>query len=42
LAGILLQASNLNGPWTTNSIARQYSVTNSLTAPRMFYRVIVP
>jgi hypothetical protein len=41
-AGILLQASNLTGPWTTNSIAPPFAVTNSLSAPRMFYRVLVP
>jgi hypothetical protein len=41
-AGILLQASSLTGPWTTNTAAPPFAVTNNLTAPQMFYRVMVP
>jgi hypothetical protein len=40
--GILLQAPSLSGPWTTNTVAPPYAVTNDLTAPQMFYRVLVP
>jgi hypothetical protein len=41
-AGILLQSPSLKGPWTTNSTAPTFVVTNSLAAPQMFYRVQVP
>jgi hypothetical protein len=38
--GKLLQATNVTGPWTTNSAATSpYEVTRS--APQMFYRVLV-
>ncbi len=40
-AGTLLQATNVTGPWTTNSTAPPFSITNSPTAPQMFYRVAV-
>jgi hypothetical protein len=35
--GTLLESTNVNGPWVTNSAASPYTV--SPTAPRMFYRV---
>lgn len=41
-AGTLLQATSLAGPWTTNTVAPPYAVTNNLNAPQMFYRVMVP
>jgi len=37
--GVLLQASSVLGPWTTNSATSPYFVTP--TAPKMFYRVKV-
>ena len=37
--GTLLEASEVTGPYTTNSAASPY--TNAPTAPRKFYRVIV-
>ena len=40
-AGTLLQATSVTGPWTTNSTAPPFSITNSPTAPQMFYRVMV-
>lgn len=40
-AGFLLQATNLESPWTTNSAATS-PYTVSATAPQMFYRVMVP
>ena len=38
--GVLLQATNLSGPWTTNTAASPY--TFSPSSPQMFYRVVVP
>jgi hypothetical protein len=39
-AGILLQATNLSGPWTTNTTATSpYTVVPSGS---MFYQVLVP
>jgi Tfp pilus assembly protein PilX len=37
-SGTLLQATNLLGPWTTNSAPSPYTVTPS--APQMFYKVL--
>ena len=37
--GTLLQATNVNGPWTVNGNASPYNVTP--TGPQMFYRVQV-
>ena len=37
--GTLLQATNLNGPWTVNANASPYNITP--TGPQMFYRVQV-
>jgi hypothetical protein len=37
--GVLLQATNLLGPWTTNSAPSPYTVTPA--GPQMFYRVKV-
>jgi len=37
--GTLLQATNLTGPWVTNSAASPY--TNTATGAAMFYRVLV-
>jgi hypothetical protein len=39
LYGTLLQATNVNGPWTVNGNASPYTVTT--TGPQMFYRVQV-
>jgi hypothetical protein len=39
-AGTLLQATNLLGPWTTNSSVSPY--TNPVTGPQMFFRVRNP
>jgi hypothetical protein len=36
--GALLQATNLSGPWQTNSAASPY--TNRLVYPQMFYRLL--
>jgi hypothetical protein len=42
-AGVLLQATNLTGPWTTNSAAiSPYTVTPSGPSGSMFYQVVVP
>ncbi|HEY4417610.1 MAG TPA: hypothetical protein VGO57_18105 [Verrucomicrobiae bacterium] len=41
-AGILLQAPNVTGPWTTNSSGPPFSVTINQGAPQMFYRVLIP
>lgn len=38
--GTLLQATSLNGPWTTNAAASPY--TNSSTAPQLFFKVVAP
>jgi len=38
--GTLLQATNLVGPWTTNSSPSPLTVTPS--APQMYYRILVP
>ncbi len=38
--GTLLQATNITGPWTTNSAGSPITVTP--TAPRMFYRTRIP
>ena len=38
--GILLEATNVTGPWVTNNAASPY--TNQINNPRMFYRVRVP
>ncbi len=38
--GLLLQATNVTGPWTTNPVASPLQV--SPLAPQMFYRVLVP
>jgi hypothetical protein len=40
--GVLLQATNIAGPWTTNLIATPPSYSVSATAPEMFYRVKIP
>ena len=37
--GTLLEATNLTGPWTTNTAASPYTITPG--APQMFYRVKV-
>jgi hypothetical protein len=37
--GILLQATNVTGPWTINNATSPYTVAP--TASRMFYRVLV-
>jgi hypothetical protein len=40
--GALLQATNLNGPWETNTTATPpYSVMPSTNGPQMFYRILV-
>lgn len=39
-AGTLLEATNVTGPWTTNSAASPY--TNAPTAPQQFYRLLLP
>jgi len=39
-AGTLLEATNLTGPWTTNSATSPYTVVP--TAPRKFYRLTYP
>lgn len=36
--GLLLEASSLNGPWTTNSATSPY--TNATTGSQKFYRVL--
>jgi hypothetical protein len=38
--GTLLQASEVTGPWTTNSATSPYTVTES--NPQMFYKVVIP
>jgi hypothetical protein len=38
-SGILLQATNLYGPWTTNDAVSPY--TNNPVQPQMFYRVLI-
>jgi len=38
-AGTLLEATNINGPWTTNNATAPYSPP--LDAPRKFYRVLL-
>ena len=40
LSGILLQATSLNGPWTTNSATSPYTLTP--TGAQKFYRVQLP
>jgi len=40
LSGVLLQATNVTGPWTTNNATSPY--TNQPTQPQMFYRVQAP
>jgi hypothetical protein len=40
--GALLQATNLNGPWETNTTATPpYSVMPATNGPQMFYRILV-
>jgi hypothetical protein len=40
--GLLEQATNVTGPWTTNTLATSpYTVTVGPTNPRQFYRVLV-
>jgi len=38
--GILLEATNLSGPWTTNNSTSPYTVVP--TGPEKFYRVLLP
>ena len=38
--GILLQATNLAGPWTTNTATSPYTLTE--TGSQMFFKVLVP
>jgi len=39
-AGMLLEATNVTGPWTTNSATSPY--TNAPTAPQKFFRLLFP
>jgi hypothetical protein len=39
--GALLQATNLNGPWVTNTTTPPYSVMPATNGPQMFYRILV-
>jgi hypothetical protein len=39
-SGILLEATNLTGPWTTNSSSSPYVIT--ATGPQKFFRVLQP
>ena len=40
--GLLLQATNLAGPWTTNAIAMPPFLITPTNQPQVFYRAIVP
>lgn len=40
-SGVLLQATNLTGPWITNNSASPYTVVPASGAPQLFYRVKV-
>ena len=39
LQGVLLEATNIAGPWITNNVLSPY--TNQPDYPQMFYRVLV-